>query len=108
MLVFPVGAHLDPGDHAFLSYGKVSNDDLLQYYGFVERQNPSDTYVMQDMGKNLRKVRRRGHAMIGGVGCNVAFNLGTWTVVMFKWGSGSTDLKSPRQKSTVATVAFPR
>lgn len=52
-----MGAHLDPGDHVFLSYGPVSNDHLLQYYGFVERENPSDTYVLQDMGKWLREVR---------------------------------------------------
>lgn len=57
VLVFAVGAPLDPGDHAFLSYGPVSNDDLLQYYGFVERENPSDTYVLQDMGTWLREVR---------------------------------------------------
>ena len=54
----PVGAPLDPGDHVFLSYGPVSNDDLLQYYGFVEQDNPSDTYVLQDMGKWLRQVHR--------------------------------------------------
>ncbi|CAN0522897.1 unnamed protein product, partial [Ectocarpus sp. 8 AP-2014] len=46
----------DPGDHAFASYGPVSSDDLLQYYGFVERDNPSDTYVLEDMGKWLREV----------------------------------------------------
>lgn len=51
-----MGAALDPGDHAFASYGPVSNDDLLQYYGFVERDNPSDTYVLEDMGKWLREV----------------------------------------------------
>lgn len=39
-----------------MSYGPVSNDDLLQYYGFVERENPSDAYVLQDMGKWLREV----------------------------------------------------
>ncbi|CAM9255945.1 unnamed protein product [Laminaria digitata] len=50
-----VGAPLDPGDHVFLSYGPVSNDDLLQYYGFVEQDNPSDTYVLQDMGQWLRE-----------------------------------------------------
>lgn len=52
-----VGAQLDPGDHAFLSYGPVSNDDLLQFYGFVERENPFDTYVLQDVGKWLQEVR---------------------------------------------------
>lgn len=55
-LLWPVGASFDPGDHAFVSYGPVSNDDLLQYYGFVERDNPSDAYVLEDMGKWLREV----------------------------------------------------
>lgn len=56
ILALSVGAQLDPGDHAFLSYGPVSNDDLLQYYGFVERENPADTYVLEDMGKWLKEV----------------------------------------------------
>jgi len=30
----------------FISYGSRSNDQLLQYYGFVEQDNPQDTYVM--------------------------------------------------------------
>jgi len=30
----------------FISYGSRSNDQLLQYYGFVEHDNPQDTYVM--------------------------------------------------------------
>jgi len=30
----------------FISYGSRSNDQLLQYYGFVERDNPHDIYVM--------------------------------------------------------------
>lgn len=51
-----VGASFDAGDHAFVSYGPVSNDDLLQYYGFVERDNPSDAYVLEDMGSWLREV----------------------------------------------------
>lgn len=55
-LSLSVGASFDPGDHAFVSYGPVSNDDLLQYYGFVERDNPSDAYVLEDMGKWLREV----------------------------------------------------
>jgi hypothetical protein len=28
----------------FISYGKRSNDQLLQYYGFVERNNPHDVF----------------------------------------------------------------
>ncbi|KAL3906142.1 MAG: hypothetical protein SGILL_009392 [Bacillariaceae sp.] len=30
----------------YISYGARSNDQLLQYYGFVERDNPHDIYVM--------------------------------------------------------------
>ncbi|KAL3913987.1 MAG: hypothetical protein SGARI_000366 [Bacillariaceae sp.] len=30
----------------YISYGSRSNDQLLQYYGFVERDNPHDVYVM--------------------------------------------------------------
>lgn len=30
----------------FISYGTRSNDQLLQYYGFIEEDNPHDTYVM--------------------------------------------------------------
>lgn len=56
IFLFVVGVNLDPGDHAFLSYGPISNDDLLQYYGFVERDNPSDTYVLNGMGESLRQV----------------------------------------------------
>ncbi|CAM9312234.1 unnamed protein product [Choristocarpus tenellus] len=50
-----VGSHFDPGDHTFLSYGSISNDDLLQYYGFVERDNPADSYVLQHMAEWLIK-----------------------------------------------------
>lgn len=34
-----------PGDQVFISYGKQSNDSFLQYYGFVEADNPAETYV---------------------------------------------------------------
>lgn len=30
----------------YISYGERSNDQLLQYYGFVEVDNPNDLYVM--------------------------------------------------------------
>jgi hypothetical protein len=36
-----------PNDNEiFISYGDRSNDQLLQYYGFVETDNPHDLYVM--------------------------------------------------------------
>ena len=34
------------GEQVFISYGARSNDQLLQYYGFVEPDNPCDVYVM--------------------------------------------------------------
>jgi len=33
-------------DELFISYGSRSNDQLLQYYGFVEPNNPNDVYIM--------------------------------------------------------------
>jgi hypothetical protein len=37
---------LNVGEQLFISYGTRSNDQLLQYYGFVEVDNPNDVYVM--------------------------------------------------------------
>lgn len=34
------------GSEVFISYGARSNDQLLQYYGFVETDNPHDVYIM--------------------------------------------------------------
>jgi hypothetical protein len=35
-----------PGSQIFISYGRWSNDHLLQYYGFVEQSNPNDEYLL--------------------------------------------------------------
>jgi hypothetical protein len=40
------GTILQPNEQIFISYGTRSNDQLLQYYGFVESHNPHDVYVM--------------------------------------------------------------
>ena len=37
------------GDQVYISYGARSNDQLLQYYGFVETDNPHDVYVMPSL-----------------------------------------------------------
>ena len=37
------------GEQVFISYGKQSNDSLLQYYGFVEPGIQHDTYVVPDL-----------------------------------------------------------
>ena len=34
------------GEQVYISYGARSNDQLLQYYGFIEKDNPNDVYVM--------------------------------------------------------------
>jgi len=34
------------GNEVYISYGERSNDQLLQYYGFVEPDNPHDVYIM--------------------------------------------------------------
>ena len=34
------------GSEMFISYGPRSNDQLLQYYGFVEEQNAHDIYIL--------------------------------------------------------------
>ena len=49
--------HLPPpgllaeGKEVRISYGARSNDALLQNYGFVERTNPHDVYVMPSLGE---------------------------------------------------------
>ena len=37
------------GEQAFISYGTHGNDSLLQYFGFVERDNPHDKYTVPDI-----------------------------------------------------------
>ena len=42
-----------PFSQIFISYGKQSNDRLLQYYGFTDLQNPYDLY---DFGVNFLEL----------------------------------------------------
>jgi len=41
------------GEQIFISYGKQSNDRLLQFYGFVETDNVHDSY---DFGDNVLEL----------------------------------------------------
>jgi hypothetical protein len=41
-----VSGQVSKGEEVHISYGTRSNDQLLQFYGFVERDNPHDVYVM--------------------------------------------------------------
>ena len=36
----------EPGEEVFITYGAKTNDQLLQYYGFVEKNNPHDLYSL--------------------------------------------------------------
>lgn len=48
------------GDQAFISYGPKTNDELIQFYGFVEQNNPHDEFVFElDGRKKLRLGRNR-------------------------------------------------
>ena len=42
-----------PGQEVCISYGELSNDACLQRYGFVEENNPYDSYVIGDLGARL-------------------------------------------------------
>ncbi|KAF5841378.1 hypothetical protein DUNSADRAFT_13246 [Dunaliella salina] len=42
------------GEQVFVSYGRQTNDSLLQYYGFVEADNPNDCYLMTNMLRLLK------------------------------------------------------
>ncbi|CAD7703203.1 unnamed protein product [Ostreobium quekettii] len=41
------------GQQVFISYGEQSNDALMQFYGFVEADNPEDTYIIANMATHV-------------------------------------------------------
>jgi hypothetical protein len=49
-LAVQANAQVAAGEQIFISYGARSNDQLLQYYGFVEADNPNDVYIMPPLG----------------------------------------------------------
>jgi hypothetical protein len=44
-----IGASVSKGNEMYISYGDRTNDQLLQYYGFVEPNNPNDVYIMPSL-----------------------------------------------------------
>ncbi|KAI8477484.1 MAG: hypothetical protein J3K34DRAFT_453032 [Monoraphidium minutum] len=54
--VVAAGRDYEPGSQVFVSYGRQSNDSLMQYYGFSERDNPDDSYVMTSLLKWLEQL----------------------------------------------------
>jgi Rubisco LSMT substrate-binding len=46
LAIRPSVASLQPTEQIFISYGPRNNDQLLQYYGFCEVDNPNDIYIL--------------------------------------------------------------
>ena len=40
-------------DELFISYGEKTNDELLQFFGFVETNNPVDSYLFENVVERL-------------------------------------------------------
>lgn len=55
--VVQAGEEYKTGDQVFISYGAQSNDSLIQYYGFVEDENPSETYTFGNEVEQVLGVR---------------------------------------------------
>ena len=51
------GESVKAGQELTLSYGDRDNDDLLQYFGFVETDNPYDQYVFGGPGGRIRVTK---------------------------------------------------
>lgn len=54
--VVQAGEDYEEGDQVFISYGRQSNDSFLQYYGFVEEDNPCETYAFATQVENALRV----------------------------------------------------
>ena len=52
--VLTAKAPLQPGQQAYISYGKKSNDELLQLFGFVEQSNPYDNFLSIGMAEYVQ------------------------------------------------------
>ena len=44
----------DPTKELFISYGRKTNDELLQFFGFVESDNPVDTFIFDNVVQKLQ------------------------------------------------------
>lgn len=52
------------GQQVWLSYGK-ENDDLLQRYGYVERDNPGDSYCLRGALDTILAETPSGMCVLG-------------------------------------------
>ena len=46
----------DQGQQVFISYGKQGNDSLMQFYGFLERENPLDAYCINSASRCIQEA----------------------------------------------------
>lgn len=75
--VVAAGENYNAGDEVAISYGAQSNDSLLQFYGFVEDDNPADDYVFEKAIADMLGVGSQKLRAVRGVG----FEPGTITEV---------------------------
>lgn len=79
--VVQAGADYEAGEQVFISYGAQNNDSLLQFYGFVEEDNPADTYTFGKGVEGLLGVPE-GSLLVG----NSGFGAKTVKAVSVKFG----------------------
>jgi len=51
--VLTAGAAVRKGEQVYLSYGAKSNDELLQLFGFVEENNPHETFLAIGLDEHI-------------------------------------------------------
>ena len=52
------------GQQVTSSYNDITNDDLLQHYGFVERGCPHDVYMMPSLLQRIRAAAQVPHSRL--------------------------------------------
>jgi len=88
------------GGELFISYGARSNDQLLQYYGFVEKDNPSDVYIMPPLREwNIDKLEKACGRLISPGRLNKLDRAGLL---------GSSNLDSDGDSDDYDTIANPK
>eukprot|EP00884_Botryococcus_braunii_P002855 jgi/Botrbrau1/12570/Bobra.0169s0104.1 len=53
-LTLKINQEYKKGEQVFISYGPQGNDSLLQFYSFVETNNPFDDYKVPDLAQRVR------------------------------------------------------
>ncbi|CAN8074138.1 unnamed protein product [Agarophyton chilense] len=54
------GEDYQAGDEVFISYGAQSNDSFLQYFGFIEPNNPGETFTFDPSVEKMLGVPKKG------------------------------------------------